>query len=637
MAAAAALASMLMAASASAATPSAYVYATSWSQTVRQYSADDAGLLTDLMPPEVGGAGLTSVGAAASPDRRSLYVVNQTSDTVSQYAIAAGGTLTPMTPDSVVTGSSPLGLAVAPDGQHVYVVNQGDRTVGVYSVDGAGALTLVSTASADRGASQIALSADGSSAYVTNLSAGSVSQFDVGAQGALTPKDPATVPAGSRPSGIAVSTDGASVYVTNNVAAGTVAQFSVEPASGDLTRKPQPTVVAGTQPRSIVAAAGRVYVANSGSSTISQYAADGAGALSPLAPAVDAPHSPFGLALSPDASSLYVAGFTDAVVGQYDVAGDGTLAAKATPSAPANPSPMAVVAVEPRDEQPPTVDLRTPQEGAQYDLGADVEADYSCSDEGGAGLQSCTGDVPDGEALDTSTAGPHDFTVLARDGAGHETSVTHSYSVAPDEQPPTVDLRTPQEGAQYDLGADVEADYSCSDEGGAGLQSCTGDVPDGEALDTSTLGPHDFTVHARDGAGHEATVTHHYTVVEPLLGFRGFLGPIHDGSVVRAGDAIPIVFSLGANRGLHILAEGSPSSVQVDCEDPGQPMGGEPAASQFDRGLRFNRWTGHYVFTWQTKRAWAGTCRTFVLGLRDGTVARLTVSFRSDWRWHRHH
>ena len=51
MAAAAALASMLTAASASAATPSAYVYATSWSQTARQYSADDAGMLSALTPP----------------------------------------------------------------------------------------------------------------------------------------------------------------------------------------------------------------------------------------------------------------------------------------------------------------------------------------------------------------------------------------------------------------------------------------------------------------------------------------------------------------------------------------------------------------------------------------------------------
>ena len=53
-------------------------------------------------------------------------------------------------------------------------------------------------------------------------------------------------------------------------------------------------------------------------------------------------------------------------------------------------------------------------------------ADYACADEGGSGLASCTGDVPDGDALDTSTPGTHDFTVVARDGAGNETTVTHA-------------------------------------------------------------------------------------------------------------------------------------------------------------------------------------------------------------------
>jgi hypothetical protein len=162
-------------------------------------------------------------------------------------------------------------------------------------------------------------------------------------------------------------------------------------------------------------------------------------------------------------------------------------------------------------------------------------------------------------------------------------------------------------------------------------------VADGDALDTSALGPHSFTVVARDGAGHETTVTHGYTVAESLLGFTGFFGPIHDGSVVRAGDPIPIVFGLsGHRRAGDVLAAGSPTSVRVDCDDPGEPTGGDPAESQFDRGLTFNRWTGHYVFTWQTERAWAGTCRTFVLGLSDGSVERLTVSFRSAWRSHRH-
>ncbi len=482
---------------------------------------------------------------------------------------------------------------------------------------------------------QIVLSPDGASAYVTNYTSGSVSQFDVSAAGVLSPKQPSAVDAGGQAAGIAVSPDGASVYVTNQAPNGTVTQFSVAAASGNLTPKADP-VDAGSGPRAIVAVADRVYVANVDGNSVSQYTADADGALSELAAPVATSRSPFALALSPNGRSLYAASYTDAVLDQYDVAGDGTLAAKAGLPVPASSHPQAVVAVLPRDEQAPTIDLRTPPEGAQYDLGADVRADYSCADEGGSGVASCTGDVADGAPLDTSTPGAHAFTVVARDGEGNETTVTHGYSVLGDERAPTVDLRTPPEGAQYDLGADVRADYSCADEGGSGLASCTGDVADGAPLDTSTPGAHAFTVLARDGAGNETTVTHGYTVAESVLAFKGFFGPIHNGSIVRAGDAIPIVFSLGGYGGLNVLADGSPSSVRVDCRHPGQATGGERALSKSGRGLRFNRSTGHYVFTWQTKSAWAGTCRTFVLDLRDGSVARLTVSFPSAWRWHRH-
>jgi 6-phosphogluconolactonase len=552
MAAAAALASMLMAGSASAATPSAYVYATSWSQTVRQYSADDGGFLTPAPPPDAG-AGLKSSGAAASPDRRSLYVVNQDSGTVSQFDIGAAGTLQPKTPDSVPTGPLPISIAVAPDGHHAFVVNQGDATISTYDVDSAGALTFASSVDTDQqDPVQIVLSPDGASAYVTNYTSGSVSQFDVSAAGVLSPKQPSTVDAGGQAAGIAVSPDGASVYVTNQAPNGTVTQFSVAAASGNLTPKADP-VDAGPGPRAIVAVAHRVYVANVDGNSVSQYTADADGALSELAAPVATSRSPFALALSPNGRSLYAASYTDAVLDQYDVAADGTLAAKAGLPVPASSHPQAVVAVLPRDERAPTVDLRTPPEGAQYDLGADVRADYSCADEGGSGLASCTGDVADGAPLDTSTPGAHAFTVLARDGAGNETTVTHGYTVA-----------------------------------------------------------------------------------ESVLAFKGFFGPIHNGSIVRAGDAIPIVFSLGGYGGLAVLADGSPSSVRVDCRHPGQATGGERALSKSGRGLRFNRSTGHYVFAWQTKSAWAGTCRTFVLDLRDGSVARLTVSFPSAWRWHRH-
>ena len=53
-AAIAVLAITLMAGTAQAATPSAYVYATTSEQTVRQYTADDAGALAPLDPLAVG-------------------------------------------------------------------------------------------------------------------------------------------------------------------------------------------------------------------------------------------------------------------------------------------------------------------------------------------------------------------------------------------------------------------------------------------------------------------------------------------------------------------------------------------------------------------------------------------------------
>ena len=364
-------------------------------------------------------------------------------------------------------------------------------------------LTFASKVATGAGPIQVALGPDGASAYVTNFTDGTVSQYDVSAAGALTPKQPAVVAAGSKPAGIAVSPDGDSAYVTNQLPSGTVTQFSI--AASERRPGAQGAARGRRQPAARHRGRrGRVYVANLASNTISQYAADGTGALSELAQAVGSPRTPFGLALAPDGKSLYVAAFGDAAVGQYDVAADGSLAAKADP-APANFRPQAVVAVKPRDEQAPTIDLATPADGAEYDAGRRRPGRLLLRRRGRLGP--C---VVQGRRARRRRAGHLD--------AGH----------------------------------------------------------------------HDFTVVARDGDGNETTVTHGYTVTEPApaaapaaagLDFQGFLGPIHNGSVVRAGDAIPIVFSLGGNQGLDVLADSSPTSVQTDCANPGTPTGGDPASS----------------------------------------------------------
>jgi 6-phosphogluconolactonase len=555
----AALVLAITSASAQAAMPSAYVYATSFDRLVRQYSADSAGMLSALTPPDATADDVSSA-LAASPDGRSLYVVNQGSDSVSQYDVGLNGTLTPKTPATVSTGEFPFGIAIAPDGAHVYVANQDGASVTVYDVGTPdGGLTAAAEVPADAGAMQVALTPDGDHAYVANATAGTVSEYDVGADGSLASDGAVSTPS---PEAIALSPDGSSAYVANRSTPGTISQFSVG-GDGTLSPKSPATVAAGSAPVAIAATADSVYASNFADDTISQYDVAADGRLAPKAtPTVAGGRNPWGLAVAPDGKSVYAVAFSDRAVRQYDVGADGALAAKGVPAVASAFRPIAVAAVPSRDGTSPTIDLRAPAEGSQYDLGDVVAADYSCADEdGGSGLASCDGDVASGAALDTTTAGPHTFTVTARDAAGNTATVTHSYTVS-----------KPDTGPGYDFG--------------------------------------------------------------------GFLGSIQDGARVNAGDAVPVVFSLGGSFGLDVLAAGSPSTGRVDCNKPGTPTSTEPALSKSGHGLFFNPRTGHYVFVWQTKKSWRGTCRAFVLALNDGSVHQLTVNFGSKCRQQaraRHH
>lgn len=76
---------------------------------------------------------------------------------------------------------------------------------------------------------------------------------------------------------------------------------------------------------------------------------------------------------------------------------------------------------------------------------------------------------------------------------------------------PTVKIKTPPEGASYRLNKVVRAQYHCND-ALTTVASCVGTVPRGAAVDTSTTGPHTFTVTATDADGTTTTATTHYTV-----------------------------------------------------------------------------------------------------------------------------
>jgi DNA-binding beta-propeller fold protein YncE len=329
---------------------------------VSQFDVGAGGLLAPLSPPSVASDGGAS-SVAVSPDGQSVYVTNPSS--VSQYDVGPGGALTPKSPATV--GGGGLALAVSPDGQSVYVTNFDDGVL-QYDVGPGGELTPKSPPSVAAGDDPrgVAVSPDGSSVYVTNIGGQSISQYDVGPGGALQPKSPATVFSSSGPWGVAVSPNGQSVYVAHCGTVG-VSQYDVGPG-GELTPKSPATVAADDCPRQLAVSpdSQSVYVTNfnDGSAdvgeNVSQYDVGPGGELTPKSPpSVAAGNGPFGVAVSPDGRSVYIANSGNDpsdyphAVSQYDVGPGGELQPKSPPTVATGFNPRGV-AVSPATTRVPS-------------------------------------------------------------------------------------------------------------------------------------------------------------------------------------------------------------------------------------------------------------------------------------------
>jgi hypothetical protein len=107
--------------------------------------------------------------------------------------------------------------------------------------------------------------------------------------------------------------------------------------------------------------------------------------------------------------------------------------------------------------------------------------------------------------------------------------------------------------------------------------------------------------------------------------WEGFYSPIGDWNTVVAGRTVQLKFSLGGNRGLKIFAGGSPGSAPATCA--GVVTGAPEPAPVASTLLSYDAASGRYTFLWRTQKAWAGTCRQFVMTLADGTSHTAMFSF----------
>ena len=171
-------------------------------------------------------------------------------------------------------------------------------------------------------------------------------------------------------------------------------------------------------------------------------------------------------------------------------------------------------------EEPPTAQVLSPETGGTYNLNQAVPTAFSCTDgTGGPGIEACTdsNDATNGTGtLDTSTPGPHTYTVTATSQDGQTGTATITYTVA---GPPTAQITTPEGRETYNLNQAVPTTFICTeDPNGPGIQSCTdsgGATDDAGELDTSTPGPHTYTVTATSQDGQTGTATITYTVAGP--------------------------------------------------------------------------------------------------------------------------
>ena len=112
-----------------------------------------------------------------------------------------------------------------------------------------------------------------------------------------------------------------------------------------------------------------------------------------------------------------------------------------------------------------------------------------------------------------SSAQAVEVAAMAQDAAGnvgYSTNKGFNFLSVTDTAGPEILIESPAPGASYGLGERILARYACSD--AVGVRTCTGSVPNGSPIDTSTIGPKTFTVTAEDSLGKQSTKTVSYTV-----------------------------------------------------------------------------------------------------------------------------
>lgn len=148
-------------------------------------------------------------------------------------------------------------------------------------------------------------------------------------------------------------------------------------------------------------------------------------------------------------------------------------------------------------------------------------------------------------------------------------------------------------------------------------------------IDTSALAPgvHQVDVQATDYADNTSDPV---STSFRVYSFSGFFQPVDNPSTlnrVKAGQGIPVKFSLSGNQGLDIFATGYPKSQAIVCSSATSADDLEQTLTAGSSSLSYDATTDQYTYVWKTDKAWAGTCRQLIVQLSDASIHLANFQF----------
>ena len=119
------------------------------------------------------------------------------------------------------------------------------------------------------------------------------------------------------------------------------------------------------------------------------------------------------------------------------------------------------------------------------------------------------------------------------------------------------------------------------------------------------------------------------TTVSVLYNFTGFFQPVDNQptvNTVKAGQAIPVKFSLNGDHGLDIFAQGYPKFEFGPCGSSTTDAV-EETVTAGNSSLSYDPTTDQYTYVWKSDKAWANKCGTLTIMFNDGTTQTALFKF----------